>query len=215
MSDLISAEQFQKICPKLNINRIKQLVPLINSICPQYGINTSNIFHEFFANLLEESGEFMHYEENLNYTVDRLMTVWPKRFPSKDSALGYAMNPRALARKVYGNRKELGNLNEEDGWLFRGGGPIQLTGRTNFTNFGEWMKKTFALVKTPEVWAQILRSNDEYGLHSACWIFAIAMKLIDEAERDEMQTIVKRINGGLTNYKIRLGYYERCKQFIQ
>jgi putative chitinase len=215
MSDLISEGQFQKICPKLNINRIKLLVPLINSICPEYGINSADIFHEFFANLLEESGEFLHYEENLNYSVQRLMSVWEHRFPSVESAEPYAMNPQKLAKKVYGNRKDLGNLTEEDGWLFRGAGPIQITGRNNFTNFSCWMEKKFNLIKTPEVWAQILRSNDEYGLHSACWIFSIAMKLNDEAERDEMKEIVKRINGGLTNYAIRLKYYNLCKQYIQ
>jgi putative chitinase len=215
MSELISVEQLQKICPKLNIKRIAQLVPLLNGICPEYGINTPDIFHEFFANLLEESGEFLHYEENLNYSVQRLMTVWPKRFPTEDSAKGYAMNAKALAMKVYGNRKDLGNQSEEDGWLFRGGGPIQLTGRANFTAFGNWMAKKYKTNLPPEKWAELLRTNDAYGIHSACWIFSIAMKLNDEAERDEMQAIVKRINGGLTNYATRMKYYNLCKQYIQ
>jgi putative chitinase len=216
MNELITETQMAQICPKLSKFpiRIKSLTSLLNSICPIYGINTKDIFHEFFANLCEESGEFLHLEENLSYSIDRMLAVWPTRFKSAASAKPYARNPKALAMKVYGGRKDLGNLTPEDGWLFRGGGPIQLTGRANFTNFARWMEKKFGIVKAPEVWADLLRTNDEYGIHSACWIFAIAMGLNDEAERDEMKTIVKRINGGLTNYPQRIHYYELAKKYI-
>jgi len=211
----ITADQLKQLCPKLNPTRINNLVSAFNIVCPLYGINTADIFHEFIANLCEESGEFTRYEENLNYsTADRLMAVWPKRFPSWKDAQLYVNNPKGLAMKVYGRRKDLGNITDEDGWLFRGAGPIQITGRQNFTEFALWMRKKFNILKTPEDWAQILRSSDEYGLHSACWIFAISKKLIDEAERDEMKTIVIRINGGLTNYPQRLKYYELAKKYI-
>ncbi len=212
---LITADQFKKICPSVNITRVNNLVPFFNTICPQYGINTADIFHEFFANLCEESGEFKRYEENLTYTTpERLMTVWPNRFPTRDSAIPYVHNPRDLAMLVYGMRKDLGNTSREDGFTFRGAGPIQITGRSNFTNFAEWMSRKFLIKKTPEQWAEILRSSDEYGVHSACWIFSIAFKLNDEAERDEMRSIVKRINGGYTNYPQRLKYYELAKKYI-
>lgn len=215
MTTLITPDQFKKICPNLNSKRIDVLVPLINKVCPEYGIDTADIFHEFFANLLEESGCFLRYEENLTYTTpERLMQVWPRRFKTRDSAIPFTNNPKALAMLVYGKRQELGNLSREDGWLFRGAGPIQITGRGNFTAFAAWMNQKYLLKKDPEKWAELLRTSDEYGLHSACWIFAIAFKLIDEAERDEMKTIVKRINGGLTNYPIREKYYELAKKYI-
>lgn len=81
----------------------------------------------------ETGGTMQPIEENLNYSAKRLTQVWPKRFPSIAAAQPYANNPPALANKVYGGR--LGNaLNE--GWLFRGRGLIQITGRENYAKFG-------------------------------------------------------------------------------
>lgn len=81
----------------------------------------------------ETGGAMQPIEENLNYSAKRLTQVWPKRFPTLDAAKPYANNPPALANKVYGGR--LGNaLNE--GWLFRGRGLIQITGRENYAKFG-------------------------------------------------------------------------------
>lgn len=211
---LISEDQLRRICRNLTADRIKQLTILFNSVCPVYGIINQDMFHEFFANLCEESGEFSTYEENLKYSAKRIAQVWPARFKTIQEAVPYAMNPKALAMMVYGKRKDLGNVTREDGWLFRGGGPIQLTGRANFTHFAQWMEKKLGIIKAPEVWADLLRTNDEYALHSACWIFSIAMQLNDEAERDEMAVIVKRINGGMTNYPLRLHYYELARKYI-
>jgi len=211
---LITKEQLKAICTKLHITRAQSLAVHFNLICPQYGINKKGIFHEFFANLCEESGEFEHYEENLYYSAERLMKVWPKKFPTKGDAIPYANNPEKLAERVYGLRKSLGNYNPGDGYAFRGSGPMQLTGRANMTAFANWMEYRFSIKHSPESWADLLRTSDEFGIHSACWIFAIAKKLIDEAERDEMKEIVLKINGGLTNYPKRLAYYEKAKKFI-
>jgi putative chitinase len=52
--------------------------------------------------------------------------------------------------------------------------------------------------------ASRLRADIEIGIHSACWIFAVAKKLIDEAERNEMKTIVKKINGGYLGIEERM-----------
>lgn len=88
----------------------------------------------WLAQLSVESGGFVRLEENLNYSVSRLMAVWPARFPTVGDAQPYAMNPRALAEKVYGGR--LGNNEIGDGWAFRGRGYIQTTGRTNYGQTG-------------------------------------------------------------------------------
>lgn len=202
------------ICLHLPDERAALVVDAINQVCPLYGINTADILHEFMANVCEESGEFRYYEENLNYSVQRLRETWPKRFPTDADAAPYAHNPEKLAGKVYEGRKDLGNTEPGDGWACRGSGPIQLTGRGNLTGFALWMARKFSQVKTVPQWASLIRTDHVYAMHSACWIFAIAKQLIDEAQADEMLIIIKRINGATTGLSERMRYYSLCKKYI-
>ncbi len=211
---LITGPILKKICPTLHPLRADQLAIHINNICPLYGINSADILHEFIANVAHESNEFSKYEENLNYSVKRLTEVWPHRFPTLEIAEAYAMNPQKLAEKVYGGRKDLGNEQPGDGWLFRGSGPIQLTGRYNFTAFANWMRKKFNTIKSLDQWAREIRTKDDVAIHSACWLFAISKQLIDEAVADSFKEIVKKINGAYTGMTARISYYERAKKFI-
>lgn len=93
---------------------------------------------QFFANVHHETGGFSVAEENLNYSAERIVVIWPSRFKSIGDAAPYARNPRALANKVYGGR--MGNIvHKDDGWNFRGRGALQLTGRNNYQAFSEYV----------------------------------------------------------------------------
>lgn len=82
----------------------------------------------------ETGGQFQPVSENLNYSAKRLTEVWPSRFPTLAAAAPYGNNPQKLANKVYGGR--LGNTGPNDGWLYRGRGMAQITGKTNYAKFG-------------------------------------------------------------------------------
>lgn len=82
----------------------------------------------------ETGGKMQPVSENLNYSAKRLTEVWPSRFPTLASAAPYAGNPQRLANKVYGYR--LGNTGPDDGWLYRGRGLAQITGKANYVKFG-------------------------------------------------------------------------------
>lgn len=82
----------------------------------------------------ETGGQMQPVSENLNYSARRLTEVWPSRFPTLASAAPYAGNPRKLANKVYGGR--LGNTSDDDGWIYRGRGLAQITGKANYVKFG-------------------------------------------------------------------------------
>ena len=69
--------------------------------------------------------------ENMNYSAKRIRQVWP----SRPEAVQFAGKPRELANSVYGGR--LGNkVGSDDGWIYRGGGIDQLTGRDNYRKIG-------------------------------------------------------------------------------
>lgn len=209
---MITADILTKVAPTIKGQKAIDVAEYLDKICPLYGINAPDIFHEFLANILVESGEFNTLSENLNYSAKRLMAVWPKRFPTLDIATQYEHNPMKLANKVYGGR--LGNNYDNDGYTFRGAGAIQITGRDNTTNFTNYYNQKFVTKYSPEQMADLLRTDLSIAIHSACWIFAISFKLIDEAVNDEMNAIVKRINGGYTGFAERQQYYTQAKKYI-
>lgn len=97
--------------------------------------------------------KFKPVRENMSYTAERIREVWPKRFTNLAAAKPYARNPQALANKVYNGR--LGNkAGSDDGWLFRGGGWPQLTGRENYEKFG--LDKNPDRILEPKVSAWVL-----------------------------------------------------------
>lgn len=85
--------------------------------------------------------------ENLNYSAKRITEVWPLRFKTISAAAPYANNPEKLANFVYGGR--LGNNKTGDGWLYRGRGYPQLTGKTGYEKFGKLLN--INLVNNPEL----------------------------------------------------------------
>lgn len=204
---LITKEQLRRIATTLSSERAVYMADLLNEICPKYGIDTLDEFHEFLANVVQESGEFAHKTENMRYTsAQRLIKVWPGRFKTLADTAGLVNNPEALANNVYGGR--MGNSAPGDGWLFRGGGFIGLTGREVYTKYAKHIGMSV------DVTAVLVRTTDRYALDSAAWFFSVLKGLNDEAERDEWKKIVKSINGGFIGMDVRTKYYERVKQVL-
>jgi putative chitinase len=73
--------------------------------------------------------------ENLNYSAERLLAVFPTRF-TPGEAKRYARRPERIANRVYGGRLGNGNEASGDGWRYRGRGLVQITGRSNYAKFG-------------------------------------------------------------------------------
>lgn len=85
-----------------------------------------------------ESESFNTLRELMSYrTVAQLRAVYPREFPTDEAAQRYIMNPSGLANFVYANRNGNGDVASNDGFKYRGGGLIQLTGRANYKAAGE------------------------------------------------------------------------------
>lgn len=159
----------------------------------------------FLAQIAAETGGFARFEENLNYSAERLTQVWPSRFPTISSAAPYAKNPKALANKVYNGR--MGNrAGSNDGYDFRGRYGIQLTGRDNFTRCGRDLALDLAAIP------DLLFSTGQLGLASL-WFWTKGNKtgksLNQYADINDIEMITQIINGGLNGYAERCKYYDR------
>lgn len=192
----------------MTLQQLHAIAPLSPDITEQFNTVTSQYsitnLPAFVANTVHESNQYRTLSENLNYSADRLIQVWPHRF-SNQNAMDYAHNPQKLANMVYGKR--LGNVQPNDGYNFRGSGVIQLTGRENHTKFTIYYNKRFGTNYTIEAMAELLRTDITFGLHSACWIFEPLDKL-------QFINICKGINGGLVGYDERLRLYELSESVL-
>ena len=102
------------------------------------GITDPRELSVFMGQMEVESGHFRQLEEGFGYSGGRLLQVFPGRngMRTREQADEIARRgPEAIANAIYGGRwgeRNLGNVEEGDGWRFRGRGFIQLTGRANY-----------------------------------------------------------------------------------
>jgi putative chitinase len=130
---MVTAERIRRFAPRARPDLVAAIVENW-SAAEAAGINTPLRVPHFMAQIATETGGFRAIEENLNYSSDRLRQVFPSRV-SAALAKKLAGNPKAIANHVYGSR--LGNRKgTDDGWVYRGSGFIQTTGRSNFAAVG-------------------------------------------------------------------------------
>jgi putative chitinase len=160
----------------------------------------------FFGQCAHESGGFKVFSENLNYSDKGLNGIFKKYFPTIASTTGYARKPDKIANKVYANRMGNGSEASGDGWKWRGRGPIQLTGKNNYTAFA-------ADVKRPDVLTNPDLVAGELAFESALWFFRKngLLAIADKGVTDAIITqITKRVNGGTHGLDDRL---KKTKQY--
>lgn len=193
---MVNAEQLQK----LHIG-LEWLEPL-NETFTKWGINTPRQQAAFIGQCSHECGNFTKLEEGLSYSAERLMVVWPKRFPTLESAKPYARNGKALANKVYANR--MGNRDEAsgDGGRFIGRGCIQLTGASSYYQAGKALGV--------DLWANPeLVSKPKYAALTAGWFWA-THKCNEVAEDGDWVKLTKIINGGTVGLDDRIKHINQA-----
>lgn len=168
----------------------EQYINDLEEALPKYGIAESRrrLAH-FFAQVLHESGCLRFDMENLNYSANALRAVFGKYFKTDQDAEEYARKPELIANRVYCNRMGNGNEASGDGWKYRGRGLIQLTGKDNYKSFAEWVGDD-RVIDDPDLVAT------EYAVHSAVF-FWDKNKLNDIADKDDVERLTRRINGGV------------------
>lgn len=205
----------------LTVDQVSKMIPTNNepeiwhSFCMEYfekyEINTQNRIAGFFAQGAHESSDFRVLIENLNYSSDRLMAVFGKRyFPTAAIAKKYHRNPTMIANHVYddANRvNKLGNTKPGDGWRFRGRGIFQLTGRFNYDSFAKSVGMT-----AEEASAYL--GTKRGAFESACWFWK-SRNLNNFADTDSITAMSKAINGGDNGLTDRINKYNRNKKILE
>jgi putative chitinase len=178
-------------------------------ILPDYEIDTPQRVAAFIAQCAHESGGFRALKENLNYRAETLRKIFPKYFPTDALAQQYASLPNkaeAIANRVYANRMGNGPEESGDGYRYCGRGLIQLTGKSNYTRFAESLD-------IPVEEASEFLSTFEGAIQSAAWFWE-TNNLNQWADKDDILTLTKRINGGTIGLADREKHYEHAKHVL-
>ena len=160
----------------------------------------------FIGQCGHESGGFKLKDENLSYSAERLMVVWPKRFPTIEVARKYSGKPEKLANRVYANRLGNGDEASGDGWRYRGRGLIQLTGKANYAAAGKYLGDD--LVTYPGLVGEAL-----YAALTAGWFWEV-QKLNALADQLDHAAITRKINGGLHGLADRIARTEMALKIL-
>jgi len=198
----------------LTLTRLKRFAPNANSVIIAGilygdtdgilfagGIDTSLKLCHFLGQCFVESGGFTELSENLHYSAARLMQVWPRQFSSTYIADAYANDPEKLANFVYGGR--LGNVLPGDGYRYRGGGILQLTGRSNYARLAKLTG--LDLLNNPD-----LARDPRTCLQVAALVWS-ALNCNSAAAANNYSLVTQRINGGQTGAHDRVVATNRAK----
>lgn len=205
--EMLTYDQLLKINGNKNPEMCKYYIDALNKILPEYKINTKLRLAHFLAQILHESGNLKYKSENLNYSAKALRSVFGKYFKTDEIANQYARIPEKIANRVYANRMGNGDEASGDGWAFRGRGLIQLTGKNNYKSCGDSIKLN--LIKDPD----LLINTAEASVKAACW-FWNKNNLNELADKDDVKTITKRINGGFNGLDDRKSILKRAKEIL-
>ena len=174
----------------------KWLDPL-NEVFEKYDINTSIRQAAFIGQCAHESNNFTVLHENLNYKAESLRALFSQsRISDADCQLygrtpEHPANQEAIANCIYGGDfgRKMGNNEKGDGFAYCGKGLIQLTGKENYVNCGSGLGVD--LVGNPN-WLL----DPKYAALSAGW-FWNKKGLNSLADTQDLETMIRRINGGL------------------
>lgn len=177
------------------------VIAQIPNTAAKFNITNPLRLAHFLAQCGHESGGFKAVSENLNYSAKGLLGTFGKYFNSTTAAQ-YEKKPEMIASRVYGSRMGNGDESTKEGYKFRGRGYIQLTGKSNYTNFTKFIGED--CIASPDLVAT------KYPLASAAFFFDSnkLWSICDKGATDaDVTAVTKRVNGGT------IGLADRIKHF--
>lgn len=170
-------------------------------------LKTNNINHiaHFLGQVHHETAGFNSGRENLNYSVNGLLTAFGRHRISEQDARKFGRGSEkpadqvGIANAIYGGewgKKNLGNTEPTDGWDFRGNGSIQLTGRANHQAFANFVNDQ-SIMTNPDL------VMEKYYFESGKFFFDRnnLWRFCDKVDSNSILTLSRAINIGNPNSK--------------
>lgn len=168
----------------------------------------------FLGQTGHESEGFKRFVENMNYSEERLLKIYPKYFTTEDArkraiemgkvdnrafASVYANKPEMIGNLVYANRLGNGSIESGDGYRHRGQGLIQTTGKYNQFEFADFIGD-HRIKQDPGIIGR------EYALESADFFFRKKgiYKLCVDLKEETIMRVSIAVNGGRNGLEDRI-----------
>lgn len=173
---------------------------------------------KIFPNARSQAGVFV---SALNAAMARRHIDSPKRIAAFLAQVGHESGQLQYVRELGNNQYlskydtgtlalRLGNTLEADGdgQRYRGRGLIQITGRSNYRQCSLGLFGDERLLSLPE-----LLEQPQWAAESAAWFWELN-GLNELADRDQFNSITRRINGGLNGLQDRLDIWARARAVL-
>ena len=172
-----------------------------------YGLTTPLLVAHAMAQFSVECGMGLQMQENMNYSAQGLLKIFPKHF-TPALAAQCEHNPQMIAEIAYGGRNGNAPPPSTDGWIYRGAGLAQLTGRANYEGLSKFLTDhgaTYNILANPE-----LIVDPAYALEVgvASWVRCGCLPCAT-GDDNSVSAVTERLNGGL------IGLADRQQQFAQ
>ena len=186
----------------------EKFLPYLQGTCKAYDITSPRRIAGFLSQIGHESAGFTRLVENLDYSVEALLTMFGRHRITEEQARRYGRsagqkaNQMAIAETIYGGpwgAKHLGNTEPGDGARFIGRGLKQLTGRDNYHRCGLALGEDF--VSSPHRLTMPINAA-----LSAGWFWDVN-GLNAMADRGDVHAMTKAVNGGVNGMDKRAALY--------
>lgn len=201
----------ERLAPRLSAEQRLFYAALIDRAMTEFGISSPTEQAAFLAQLCHESTGLTRFEENLNYSVEALLSLFSQSRLSEADARRFGRSSarpadqQGIANAIYGGawgRKNLGNTEPGDGWRFRGRGPIQLTGRANYRAFGKILGLDLEASPTALLDPSVgLRAAAAFWQERGCGKVA-----------GDVVAVTEKINGGSVGLKERKALFAQAQE---
>jgi len=221
----LDVQTLRRMWPRAPMKKIETIARISEEVFAEHGIDDGNVVAELMGNISHENGAGTIVRESGAYSEQRINEIfgfWNGKWRS--SAKVTAEEAREIARspnraellfnRVYGPHpsspklsKTLGNTEPGDGYKYRGGGDLQLTGRYNYTRIGNLTGHP-EIIENPD-----LIADPEISFRVAVAEFAL-LGCIPLAKAGKTSAVRVKVNGGRNGMEEVIVWVRRWKAVL-